>query len=205
MTWETPQHAGIRKDPGISTRINEEAFLALDAKLRDLPGKVRESWQRRALRVVLVKAKRDLEHAYRQHRSKMPGIHLDQSIHVVSRVYRKGLQSVVWGAMGFRMPRGRVAVGSSADYRKDFAGWRGHFSERGFTVVGGMRKGERRGQRGTFAHAEKRRRIAAAVKGGGGRFVPGQRYLEMIPSWKEAPGIFADAVRRLIATEGKRA
>jgi len=205
MTWSTPSQGGIRTDPGISTKINEEAFLALDERLKELPGKIREAWQRRALRAVLVKAKKDLEHAYRQHRSKLPGVHLDESIHVVSRVYRKGLQSVVWGAMGFRMPRSRVSIGSSADYRKDFAGWRGHFSERGFTVVGGLRKGERRGQRGTFAHKEKRRRIAAAVKAGEGRFVPGYRYLQMIPSWKEAPSIFADSVRRLIATEGKRA
>ncbi len=129
--------------PAISMRAELDPEFA--QWLRKLPAQVQLRFQRRAMRQALSIFKRIATPLYRQHRTNLPRKHLDQSLAVVTRRYKSPRGVTLWGALGFR--RGRVrsigGVAPKADriYSNEWAGWRAHFLERGFTATGSLRNG----------------------------------------------------------------
>lgn len=195
---------GVRRDSRLRVRFAPQIDPTFAARLRALPRKLSDRFQRRAMRQAMNVFRSLLKSLYAKHRSKVNHQHLDDSIASVSRIYRRQHgERVLWAASGFRAgaigsaPRliGSTRRKSESVGLAEWSGWRSHFSERGFTATGGIR-------RGTKTLRELRKKIAA----GGGRFVPGRHYIPKVfqAGRHAAASAFDHALANLFKSEGRR-
>jgi hypothetical protein len=190
--------------PAISMRAELDPEFA--QWLRKLPAQVQLRFQRRAMRQALGIFKRIATPLYRQHRTNLPRKHLDQSLAVVTRRYKSPRGVTLWGALGFR--RGRVrsigGVAPKADriYSNEWAGWRAHFLERGFTATGSLRNG----RQDDLGRLMQRISVRARVQRGEGKRIPGKLYLPKVfaAGRASAQAAFQHAVKELLRSGGKR-
>ena len=210
------QRSGRRREPGSTYGVRKDSRLRvafvpqLDPtfarRMRGLPEKIQQRFWRRSMRQAMTVFKRLAQPLYRRHRSNLPRKHLDESLAVVSRAYRrKHGERVLWAAVGFRTGPlgGKTYIGSGRRTSRvrtgdlEWAGWRAHFLERGFTASGGVRK-----RLGKVPLATLRKALAA----GEGRFVAGKHYLPKVYAAGRfaAQSAFDHALSSLIRTEGRR-
>jgi len=198
---------GVRRDSRLRVAFTPQLDPTFAKRMRDLPEKVQLRFWRRSMRAAMTIFKRLAQPLYRLHRSDLPRKHLDESLAVVSRAYRrKHGERVLWAAMGFRTGSvgGKAYIGSGKGSRRvrtgdaEWAGWRAHFIERGFTATGGIRK--------SLGKGATLKAIRSRIAAGGGRFVPGKHYLPKVfnVGRHAAQSAFDHALSSLIRTEGKR-
>lgn len=206
------QVGGIRADRRMGIAFTPEMDPEVLRMLRRLPAQIQARFQRRAMRQALNVWKRIAQPLYQRHRTKIQRKHLDQSLAIVSRVYRRRSGAVIWGALGFRMGRltpgiGGVLPQANRLYAHEWAGWRAHFFESGFTATGGMlqRKGFQVTRKGLDTLYQ-RKRIKARVARGEGRFIPGKRYLPKVLDVGRfaARAVFRHSLVELIRKNGGR-
>jgi hypothetical protein len=196
--------AGLRRDAGMGIRYQPQIDPTLMKRLQQLSPKLQRTIQRRAMRQALTVFKKLATPLYRRHRTNIPRKHLDQSLAVKTRTYRRGKTTVYWGAMGFRMGAQKNKVSLTKRYENDWAGWRAHFLERGFTATGAIQN--RNVGQFRSARLMERQRIKSLVAAGGGRWVRGREYLPKVLAVGRgaAREAFDHAVSTLIRTEGKK-
>lgn len=199
---------GVRKDSRLRVAFVPQLDPGFAKRLRELPEKIQQRFWRRSMRQAMTVFKRLAQPLYRRHRSSKPRKHLDESLAVVSRAYRRKFgERVLWAAVGFRTGAigGKAYIGSGrrtgARPRTgdlEWAGWRAHFLERGFTASGGVRK--RLGRNVPLSVLRSR------LKAGEGRFVAGKHYLPKVfaAGRYAAQSAFDHALSSLIRTEGRR-
>lgn len=201
--------SGIRTDAGMGIQMLPEIEPDLMKRIERLPAKVGRSIRRRSLRQALTVFKKIAVPLYRKHRSNINRKHLDQSLAVVTRTYRKGKRTTYWGAMGFRMgavkSKGRVLQSTTKLYENDWAGWRAHFLERGFTATGKIQNTKTRGRTGLVRKIE-RQRVKNLVAAGFGRRVEGREYLPKVLAIGRgaAREAFSYSIAALIRSEGRK-
>jgi len=196
--------AGLRRDAGMGIRYQPQIDPTLMKRLQQLSPKLQRTIRRRAMRQALTVFKKLATPLYRRHRTSIPRKHLDQSLAVKTRTYRRGKTTVFWGAMGFRMGAQKNKVSLTKRYENDWAGWRAHFLERGFTATGALQN--RNVGQFRSARLMERQRIKSLVAAGGGRWVRGREYLPKVLAVGRgaAREAFDYAVSTLIRTEGKK-
>lgn len=220
---------GVRKDSRLRIGFTPQLDPGFAKRMRELPEKIQQRFWRRSMRQAMTVFKRLAQPLYRRHRTSKPRKHLDESLAVVSRAYRRKFgERVLWAAVGFRTGAigGKAYIGSGrrtgARPRTgdlEWAGWRAHFLERGFTASGGVRwkLGGRIAQnsysfgRNQFLPNALMGRpslsaIRSRLKAGEGRFVAGKHYLPKVFAAGRfaAQSAFDHALSSLIRTEGRR-
>lgn len=207
----------MRVDRGMGLRFKAHMEPDELTLIQHLPEKIRTTYTRRAMRRALSVFLRLAQPLYRRHRSDHQRKHLDESLFIITRRYRnKGRQpGAIWGAMGFRVgAAGRIggvkAVSRTSLYENDWAGWRAHFLERGFTATGSMvaRDGFRtrtKRELGVLGSVLQRLRIKKSVELGEGRRIPGKEYLPRVFSAGSRLALehFRASLINLIRTRGR--
>ena len=196
--------AGLRRDAGMGVRYQPEIEPTLMKRLEQLSPKLQRTIRRRSMRQALTVFKKLATPLYRRHRSDIPRKHLDQSLAVKTRTYKRGKTTVFWGAMGFRTGSQKNKFSVTRRYENDWAGWRAHFLERGFTATRAL---QNRGV-GQFRAAQlmERERVKSLVKAGGGRWIKGREYLPKVLAVGRgaAREAFDYALSTLIRSEGRK-
>jgi hypothetical protein len=203
---------GIRTDRGMGIRFSPEIEPELARLLKRLPQQIQLKFQRRSMRQALTIWKRLAAPLYRRHRTKLMRKHLDESLFIVTRSYKsKRNGRNLWGALGFRVGRvrsiGGVAPPADRIYSNEWAGWRAHFLERGFTATGGLRdRAAEKSDAAQFHRLMRRQIIKTRVARGEGRRIPGKLYLPQVyaAGRNAAQAAFTHALADLIKTSGKR-
>lgn len=195
------RNMGIRFEP----QMEPEQLLWL----KRLPLQIQLRFQRRAIRQALSVYKRIAQPLYRRHRTNIPRKHLDESLFIVTRSYKSRSQGRnLWGALGFRVgaARGIGGVAPKKDrlYSGEWAGWRAHFLERGFTATGSLR--DRKMESSAFGRILQRQVIKSKVRSGQGRWIPGKLYLPAVfgSGRFAATAVFQHSIRELLTSGGKR-
>lgn len=198
---------GVRKDSRLRVAFVPQLDPGFAKRLRELPEKIQQRFWRRSMRQAMTVFKRLAQPLYRRHRSNKPRKHLDESLAVVSRAYRRKFgERVLWAAVGFRTGPigGKTYIGSGKRGGRvrtgdlEWAGWRAHFLERGFTASGGVRR--------SLGKNAPLSALRARLAAGEGRFVAGKHYLPKVfaAGRYAAQSAFDHALSSLIRTEGRR-